>query len=83
LYALGRLAVLVLLALLAAPTSASALTATSARIAQHPGFVRVVVDFSGGSLEINEADATDPSPGEGTARVEVRRSGRRAEAACV
>ena len=73
-YALGRLAVLVLLALLAAPASASALTATGARIAQHPGFVRVVVDFSGGSLEINEVEATDPSPGEGTARVEVRRS---------
>jgi len=71
-YALGRLAVLVLLALLAAPASASALPATGARIAQHPGFVRVVVDFSGGTLEINEADATDPSPGDGTARVAYR-----------
>lgn len=74
-HALRRLAVLVLLLLLAAPASASALTATGARIAQHPGFVRVVVDFSGGTLEINEADATDPSPADGTARVEVRRPG--------
>ena len=72
---LGRLAALVVLALLAAPGSASALTATNARIAAHPGFVRVVVDFSGGTFQVNEADATDPSPGDGTARVEVRRPG--------
>ena len=38
---LVRLAALVVLVLLAAPASASALTATNARIASHPGFVRV------------------------------------------
>ena len=58
--------------LVAAPATASALTAANARIAQHPGFVRVVVDFSGGTLEVNDADATDPVPTDGTARVVVR-----------
>ena len=72
---LARLAALVVLVLVAAPASASALTATNARIASHPGFVRVVVDFSGGTFEVNEADATDPVPSDGTARVEVRRAG--------
>ena len=72
---LVRLTALVVLVLLAAPASASALTATNARIASHPGFVRVVVDFSGGTFEVNDADATDPIPSEGTARVEVRRAG--------
>ena len=74
-HAIGRLTILAVLVLLAAPGSASALTATNARIAAHPGFVRVVVDFTGGTFEVNEADATDPSPGDGTARVEVRRPG--------
>ena len=73
--ALGRLAALVVLVLLAAPGSASALTATGARIGAHPGFVRVVVDFSGGTLQVNDADATDPSPFDGTARVDVRSAG--------
>jgi hypothetical protein len=70
-----RLAALVVLVLLAAPASAAALTATNARIAPHPGFVRVVVDFTGGTSQVNEADATDPIPSDGTARVEVRRAG--------
>jgi hypothetical protein len=69
---LARLAALVVLMLLAAPGSASALTATNARIAAHPGFVRVVVDFSGGPLQVNDADATDPAPFDGAARVDVR-----------
>jgi len=71
-HAAGRLAALVVLVLLAAPGSAAALTATNARIAAHPGFVRVVVDFSGGTLQVNEADAVDPLPSDGVARVEVR-----------
>jgi hypothetical protein len=72
---LVRLAAVVVLVLLAAPSSASALTATNARIAAHPGFVRVVVDFTGGTFQVNEANATDPVPSDGTARVEVRRAG--------
>jgi hypothetical protein len=70
-----RITALAVALLAVAPASASALTATNARIAQHPGFVRVVIDFSGGTLQINNADATDPSPADGTARVEVREPG--------
>jgi hypothetical protein len=70
-----RIALLALLLLAAAPAPASALTATGARSAAHPGFVRVVVDFTGGRLEINEAQATDPAPADGTARVEISRPG--------
>ena len=70
---LCAIAVVAVLALLVAPASSpAALTATGARIAQHPGFVRVVVDFSGGTLQINNADATDPVPSDGRARVVVR-----------
>ena len=47
---------------LAAPASAAPLTATQIRIADHPGFVRVVVDFSGGTVASNELEATDPDP---------------------
>ncbi len=61
-----------LLALLALPAPAFALTAADARIGSHPGFVRVVVDFTGGPLEVNDADAVDPSPIDGHARVDVR-----------
>lgn len=71
-----RLAVLVLLALAAAPASASAaLTVSDVRIGAQPAFVRVVVDFTGGRFEINEADATDPAVRDGGARVDVRRTG--------
>ncbi len=70
-----RSASLALLLLVATPAPASALTATGARSAAHPGFVRVVVDFTGGRLEINEAQATDPAPADGVARVEIRRPG--------
>jgi hypothetical protein len=38
------------------------LTATAIRIADHPGFVRVVVDFSGGRVNAGELIASDPSP---------------------
>ena len=70
-----RIAALAVVLLVAIPASAHALTATDARVAQHPGFVRVVVDFSGGTFQVNEADATDPLPSDGTARVVVRRTG--------
>jgi hypothetical protein len=42
--------------------AAAPLTATQIRIADHPGFVRVVVDFSGGTVAFNELEATDPDP---------------------
>jgi hypothetical protein len=47
---------------LAPPATAAPLTATKIRIGDHPGFVRVVVDFSGGTLRFNELEATDPDP---------------------
>jgi hypothetical protein len=51
-------------ALLFAPaaTSVAPLTATKIRIGDHPGFVRVVVDFTGGRVEAGEVVATDPDP---------------------
>lgn len=74
-HVLARISALAAVLLVAAPSTATAITATDARIAQHPGFVRVVVDFTGGTLNVNDADATDPSPSDGTARVVVRRTG--------
>jgi hypothetical protein len=38
------------------------LTAIGVRIGDHPGFVRVVVDFTDGRLEAGEVMAMDPSP---------------------
>jgi len=68
-----RLAVLSLVALGAAPACASAaLTVSDVRIGAQPAFVRVVVDFTGGRVEINEADATDPAVRDGSARVDIR-----------
>ena len=58
--------------LLAAPSSAAALTASEVRVGARPGLVRVVVDFTGGPFELNEANVDDPSPqpsGRGRARV--------------
>ena len=78
-----RLAILTAL-LLAAPSSAStALTASEVRVGAQPGFVRVVVDFTGGSFELNEANADDPSPADGDSRVEIRHAGIRVVAADV
>ncbi len=74
-HAIRRIAALAVVMLVAAPATASALTATNARIGSHPGFVRVVVEFTGGRFEINEAQALDPTPIDGAARVEVRRRG--------
>ncbi len=71
---LGRGIALAAVLLVAAPATASAITATDARIAQHQGFVRVVVDFTGGTFNVNDADATDPVPSEGSARLVVRGS---------
>ncbi len=68
-----RLAAFAAIIAATAPAAASAsLTASGARIGAQPGFTRVVVDFAGAPFELNEADATDPSPSDGRARVEVR-----------
>jgi hypothetical protein len=60
---------------------AAALTATDTRIGAHPATVRVVVDFTGGSLKANEVEATDPDPADGTVRVRLRHHGVRTHAA--
>jgi hypothetical protein len=54
------------------PAAASAaLTATQIRIGNHPAFVRVVVDFRGGTLHANDVESPDPMPFDGRARVRV------------
>jgi immunoglobulin-like protein involved in spore germination len=58
----GAVAVILVAVLAPAVASAAPLTAKSIRIADHPGFVRVVVDFSGGTVQFNELEATDPDP---------------------
>src|SRR3954452_9117735 len=58
----GVVAVVVIGFLVPPAASAAPLTATKIRIADHPGFVRVVVDFSGGTVQFNELEATDPDP---------------------
>ena len=56
-------AVAVVLTLVIAPQAAAAqLTATNIRIGDHPAFVRVVIDFTGGTVEPGEVVATDPDP---------------------
>jgi hypothetical protein len=67
---------------LASPAAASAdLTATGVRIGDRPAAVRVVVDFSGGRLQLGEVIATDPAPGDGRARLRLTRRGVRTRAA--
>lgn len=61
--------------------AATALTATRVRAGLHPAFVRAVVDFSGGRIEINDVNAEDPNPFNGTARLEMRSPGVRTTAA--
>ena len=64
----------------AAPARASAeartatvdLTAHRIRIGDHPAFVRVVVDFTDGRLGVNDSEAANPDPFDGTASVDVR-----------
>src|SRR5215218_7861930 len=47
---------------LAQQAAAAPLTATAIRIGDHPGFVRVVVEFTGGTVQAGEVVATDPNP---------------------
>jgi hypothetical protein len=60
--ALAGVVAAVVVAVLAPSASAAPLTATKIRVGDHPGFVRVVVDFTGGTLRFNELEATDPDP---------------------
>lgn len=63
-------------AVLAPAASAAPLTATDIRIADHPGFVRVVVDFTGARVEPGEVVATDPNPfPDGAVRLPLTRAG--------
>lgn len=49
------------------------LTALRTRIADHPAFVRVVVDFTDGRLGSNDSEAADPEPfADGRVSVDVR-----------
>jgi hypothetical protein len=77
LHAIRRSIVLAAVLFAVAPATASAaLTAANARIAQQPGYVRVVVDFTGsGAFNVNDTDAVDPVPSDGTARLDVRGTG--------
>jgi hypothetical protein len=72
------LLVLLLLGALAAAAPAAAgaaLTATQIRIGDHPAFVRVVVDFTGGTVGPNQVESPDPAPFDGRARVRVTHAG--------
>ena len=56
------------------PAAASAtvdLTAVRTRVADHPAYVRVVVDFTDGRLGDNQYEAEDPDPGDGRAAIVV------------
>jgi hypothetical protein len=73
--AVSALAATAVLAPAALPGSAP-LTATQIRIADHPGFVRVVVEFSGGQVLTGEIVASDPNPfPDGDVRLPLRRAG--------
>jgi len=54
----------------------AAVTATDIRIGNHPAFVRVVVDFTGGQIGLGNVFAADHQPfGDGRARVRVNKAG--------
>jgi hypothetical protein len=73
---------LAVLAPQAATESAPPPTATAIRISGHPGFVRVVVDFTGGRVFAGEVVATDPDPfRDGVVRLPLSRHGVRTVAA--
>ena len=76
--------VVVMAAVLAQPAAAAPLTATKIRIGDHPGFVRVVVEFTGGRVVPGEVVATDPDPfPDGFVRLPLTHSGVRTTAARV
>lgn len=60
----------------AAPAEAAPLTAVGVRTADHPGFVRVIVDFTGGTVREFDVVATDPNPfRDGVVRLPLSRAG--------
>lgn len=64
-----------------APPASAVLTAREIRIGDHPGFVRVVIDFTGGRVEPGEVVATDPNPfPDGFVRLPLTRTGVRTTA---
>jgi hypothetical protein len=63
--------------------ASAALRATQIRIGNHPAFVRVVVDFRGGTLHRNDVESPDPQPFDGRARVRVTDPGITTTAAAV
>jgi hypothetical protein len=73
-----------LASLAAAPAQGATLTATQIRVAEHPGLVRAVVDFTGGTVESGEVVATDPDPfADGVVRLPLSRPGATTTAAPV
>jgi hypothetical protein len=67
-----------------APPASAALTAREIRVGDHPGFVRVVIDFTGGTVQTGEVVATDPNPfPDGFVRLPLTRAGVRTTAAPV
>ncbi|MEO8290665.1 MAG: Gmad2 immunoglobulin-like domain-containing protein [Gaiellaceae bacterium] len=64
-----------------APAAGAVLTATQIRIGDHPAFVRVVVDFTGGALRRSYLEARDVTPSDGRASVRVTRAGVQTRAA--
>ena len=80
-----RLAIAFALALLGGaavvPQASAALTAREIRIGNHPGFVRVAIDFTGGRVEPGEVNATDHDPfPDGFVRLPLTRPGVRTTA---
>jgi hypothetical protein len=63
------------LAVLLLAAVAGACTAVAVRFADHPAYVRAVVDFTGGTIGMRNVEATDPNPFDGTAAVRVSRAG--------
>ncbi len=71
-HAVGRLAALTVRVLLAAPACASALTATSARIAAHPGSYSISNRVGGAQTGTLEALAQSAKDGSLASLVQVR-----------
>ena len=68
----------------AAQAGPAPLTATDIRIANHPGFIRVVVDFTGARVQAGEVVASDPNPfRDGFVRLPLTRPGVQTTAAPV
>ena len=85
---MGRFAGAAILVAMAVTPAAEAgpapLTATQIRIANHPGVIRVVVDFTGGRVQAGEVVASDPNPfRDGFVRLPLTRPGVRTTAAPV